>query len=334
MRGISPFIKDDRFKGSLAVEAYKCKIGMLGKTVKTRKGAEMKLPVKLDHFVIVKPTRDASGNFEKAEEIHKIIGDKPKSLEISFQSNDPRDIWRTFFAYYTKTARYCYGDGEKAFRLNEKSGQYEEIECNIETCPLFEQGLCKPHGILTFTLRNVPLIASEAVVFRTTSANTIRAITAVLAHYFKITRGFIAGIPLKLVLRKKTQVDKNGHQREINYVSLHFDGTNDELVEEALKRANKMMALEKQWKEVRKVLPSTDIIEAETVEEIEAVAEEFHEPSKFEEGIEDVEEAKNVVQPTIKPDDDEATASADEVYIDGDISDTEDVSDDEEDEAW
>lgn len=88
----------------------------LGVKVKNQKGTEY--PKETDYFVV-------------PEEYRKILGDKPKKLQVVFPLENLDVILPNSLKWYKSSQGvFCYGDGENGYRLREggKSKEFESVE--------------------------------------------------------------------------------------------------------------------------------------------------------------------------------------------------------------
>lgn len=230
-------------------ELGKIKIGKKGQLQKSNRGSDYQRPLKLDHFQIVGLERGPDNNLLVDTALHKLIGDKPRELDVVFPYNEIDLNFLTFYAWYSSRVIRCRGNGEIAFRLDEKTGDYNEIPCDPSTCPIHTPPppknqsqkpspvLCKPNGILSAILMKAPRLGG-VYKFRTTSYHTIRNILSSLQMIKQLTGGSLAGIPLKLTLKPQT-VNPKGTAGAIvvHVVSVEWVGTLEELYAKALEQA-------------------------------------------------------------------------------------------------
>jgi hypothetical protein len=130
---------------------------------------------------------------------------------------------------YAGNKKVCSGDGVEANRkgvltvTNNKLKQVGEdlnnVPCDPETCPIFKAGSCKVSGILSCFLTAAPDIGGVHK-FRTHGWNSTSTILGALEYFHQNTGGILQGLPLKLVLLKKT-TEKHG---TINYATVVIDG--------------------------------------------------------------------------------------------------------------
>lgn len=193
------------------------KIGGKGDVRKSRGGREFRLPEKYDHFVVTQRARDKkTENLMRDERVHGVIGAEPRELDVRLLFDEPAANWQAFLAAYDGRQKRCSGNGEQA-----EDAVHGAIPC---TCPWFKghageytgpprqlgQGAptCKPHGRLSVILEAAETFGGFYV-FRTTSWETIRSITASLQLY-KEQFGYLAGLPLRMVIYPATDTYEEG----------------------------------------------------------------------------------------------------------------------------
>jgi len=182
-------------------EVGKIKIGIKGKMVTSGGGKEFQPPQKLDHFLITTLERGSDGNFIRNSKAHEEIGEKPKSLPVRLIYNDMNLNFLTRLACYNGRSLFCSGDNEAASRR--KGADFEAVRC---PCNLLEPGSkpqCKPSGILSCII-DAHSIVGGVWKLRTTSWNTVKNLMGGLALIERISGGYVAGLPLRLVFQKKT----------------------------------------------------------------------------------------------------------------------------------
>jgi len=263
-------------------EIGKIKIGEKGQSRQTSKGKDFQPPKKLDHFKIVSLSRGPDNNLLTDIVVHKTIGEKPKELDIILPYDDISLNFPTFYAWYSASKCICKGNGRIAFRWDDQKEDYNQIVCDPEHCPQFtppnnNPRLCKANGILSVILVKAPRIGG-VYKFRTTSMNTIRDIRSSLSFIQHITSGYLAGIPLKLVIKPRTVNPKNVKGHILVYtVSIEWKGTMNELLtvtqKSALARSNARIDLKRMEDTARLALQAAPI---ESDDEIKEIAEEFY----------------------------------------------------------
>lgn len=267
-------------------ETRRIAIGKKGEQVRQSGGGRnYRLPMMLDHFIVTLKSKNEADDYVLDQEIHKKIGQKPRTVPITFLYDQPALNAYPYLAVYAGRTAWCKGNGKTAMRLDPNTDKRAPVSC---PCELLDQGKCKPHLTLTGRIPGMPL--GEVAKFRTTSKRSISYILSGMKYIMEETaaavglpwqQGLLAKIPLQLKLEKETVVDREGATRTIPTVGIAFDGTEEELVAQAEKRiafykssANYLKNLERQkaieMTEVPKLLAPED---AKTVQEI---VEEFH----------------------------------------------------------
>lgn len=144
-----------------------------------------------------------------------------REFDIIFLSDEPDDIFKTEYAWWSASEKKCSGNGVEAVRkvsvLPEKDrAQYGKDVRTIpwkpcgEKCPDLIKGSCKPSGELMFIFKDRPIMGSVAT-FTTTSYESIRRIFSSLLQIRSVTGGRLRGIPLKIVVRPgKTRYQQDG----------------------------------------------------------------------------------------------------------------------------
>lgn len=215
-------------------EVGKIKTGFRGEKVTSKGGAVFAPPKKFDHFVITTTERDAkTGNLIEDGTLMSKLGGKPRELKIRLPFDSVDKNFFTQFQAYSGGKKLCAGDGEKATRRGEvtvvgegaasklvqKGEQVHEVECDYETCPIAVAGKCKPTGILSAFLPESGDLGG-VYKYRTHSWNGVSSILGALEYFAEQTGGILQGMPLKLVLVKKT-TEEHGN---IDYATIVIDG--------------------------------------------------------------------------------------------------------------
>lgn len=197
-------------------------------------------PTKLAYFTFTK--LGSSGLFEPDWEAIEKHGPIPTEIDVIFTDDQPLDA---AYQMWSANGLQCHGDGINAWRLNAlaKTPQEKALAeaakaagqkyflisegCYQRGCLFAKQGLSKPHARLSFQLVASPRLGGKAC-FDTTSFRSIANLFSCLQEFRMITgqgnpdRGFVAGIPLKLVLRPH-KVHPEGKPPSTAYgVSLEF----------------------------------------------------------------------------------------------------------------
>jgi hypothetical protein len=212
-------------------EIGKIKIGAKGSERTAASGEKYQIPVKFDHFIVTTLERGSDNNFLRNEDIHKSLGDKPKSIPIFLPYENLELNFQSRYACYTGKTLWCSGDGQAAFRLAPGKTEREQVSCTCERCsPTYqEKDKCKMHGTLGCIVRGATSIGGIWK-FRTTGYNSTTGLTASLAYLQLQTGGHLARIPLLLKIRAKAATNPvDGKPVTIQVVGVEFDGDTKEL---------------------------------------------------------------------------------------------------------
>ncbi|MBI3664323.1 MAG: hypothetical protein HY234_14905 [Acidobacteria bacterium] len=179
-------------------------------------------PRRLDHFVFKRKTlRGQDVVWEPATDIAEAFGEKPTELGIIFLNDDPREVFRTEYAWWTPTGCKCHGelvqiengDGAKyemrAVRRTPKHpegelwpGGYKYVDgpkkgqpvppCG-DGCPDLERGDCRPSGDLYFMLEKFPTLGAVCRL-HTSSYRSIRNLSNGLMQIRRFNGGRLTRI--------------------------------------------------------------------------------------------------------------------------------------------
>jgi hypothetical protein len=160
-------------------------------------------PKAVDYFVV---KEDLSTSAEAAEEFKKVYGDKPRSVDIMFPTDNPEEFFPQFYRRYGSGAGLlCKGDGRIANMVAE-NGQLLEVECCPESCEWAMKKHCRPVGTIQFLIPSVPGVGCWQI--DTSSYHSVVNLNSGIEFIRQLTGGRIAGIPLRLVVKpKEVQVD-------------------------------------------------------------------------------------------------------------------------------
>ncbi len=204
---------------------------------------ECKYPQRLPYFTFSHVSAD--GTFEPDWEAIELHGPVPTEIDIVFVRDDP---FSASYQLWTQTEKKCDGDGMAALRINSMAAGPEQLalaeasrkrgekyfpvsECWIKRCQYSQPAggrpsPCRPRGLLLFQLVNNPRLGGTAY-WDTTGFRSISQVFSSIETFKRVTgsgnpdRGFVAGIPLKMVLRPyKTSHD--GRSTTQYGVSLEF----------------------------------------------------------------------------------------------------------------
>ena len=190
-----------------------------------RTAPERQYPQRLAYFTFSRVSPD--GSFEPDWEAIESHGPLPTEIDIVFIRDDS---FSASYQMWTATEKKCDGDGLNAMRINSMAATAEEKElaatasargekyfpivngCWMKGCPYSKaqgengRSPCAPHGRLLFQLLNSPRLGGTSY-FDTRGFRSVSQIFSCIEIFKGVTgsgnaeRGFVAGIPLKLILR-------------------------------------------------------------------------------------------------------------------------------------
>ena len=146
-------------------------------------------PRALFHFVFKrKVMRGQAVYWESAPDIAEVYGEKPTQLGVIFLHDDPREVFPSEYALWTRRGRFCHGElvqivngsgahykmqairrtrehpegepwpGERKYLDGPQKGQ--PVESCGAGCPELESGNCGPSGDLYFILEKFPSLGA------------------------------------------------------------------------------------------------------------------------------------------------------------------------------
>jgi len=225
-------------------EAGKIKIGMKGEEVTTTNGKKMRLPVRLDHFVITTTEKGPDGDFVLDVDLMDDIKDSSSTLTdgknnivgipIRLLYDDTELNFPTRLACYANGILECEGNGEKSRKRMDNFEREYSCPCAKYDDPAYTGfDKCKANGKLTCVIDAAGLFG-QVHIFRTTSYNSITGIIGGIELIKTATSGKIAGLPLMLIVNNKTTVTPTGAATTIQVVSICYRGSMAELQQKCL----------------------------------------------------------------------------------------------------
>lgn len=214
-------------------------------------------PRRFDHFVFKRKTLQAQDVvWLPASDISEVHGEKPTSLGIIFLNDDPREVFRTEYAWWTPSGCKCHGElvqiangngarfEMRASRRTQKHpegepwpGNYkyadgpkkgQTVEPCGDGCPDLEQGDCRPSGDLYFILEKFPTFGAICRL-HTSSYRSIRNLSNGLMQIRRLNGGRLTGIKatLRASPEKISYSDRGGERHtSVAYIlSLEIRGT-------------------------------------------------------------------------------------------------------------
>jgi len=150
-------------------------------------------------------------------EVQKVYGEKPTELDIMLPLNDPEAVFPQRYIWYgsAKGAKYM-GEGEKAIRLNEETGELDEHPC---PCEVLSAG-CSERAHLLVILPRVNVAGVYQI--DVGSYHSIVDINSAV-DYIQALVGRLAMVPLKL--RRVPRETHGSGRKEIHYpLQITLDG--------------------------------------------------------------------------------------------------------------
>lgn len=210
-------LKFTRIKGDYSEARRMPRLGKirLGIKVANQRGATF--PKETEHFVC-------------PEEVEAVYGEMPTELDVMLPNDDPEQVFVQKYAMYgAGSGLKCHGNGEFAERYNEKTKEWDRIQC---TCPNLKsdenpKGACTPQSHLMVMLPKVSMGGCYQITTRSFHATV--GINSSL-DLIRALAGRIALIPLKL-RRVPTETQHNGEKRTHYILSLILDASLPQIAE-------------------------------------------------------------------------------------------------------
>lgn len=242
---------------------------------------DKRLPKKADHFK-VQSLVQKNGEWVPHPVAEQFDGnEKLRRIPVRIMFDKPSNNFSAeYSAFDQKGRQLCVGDGEKAKRRNPDGSISEEACPGSDHCLFGKANRCKSFARLLVgmesTWKDDPL---SGFIFRTTSFNSIRTISARLEQYHAVSGGKMAGMPCDLVLRAKTTAASM--RQAIFYIDLEPKGGLCEAIQEAMHfhRDWEEVGLQRDALEQAVHLGLTSSAFKESVEDGEEVVDEFFNPN-------------------------------------------------------
>lgn len=259
----------------------------IGEVVRTQNGTR---PNKLDHFVFLR--KSTKLEWEPDPVLMKHFTDACREVSIILLDDEIENVFRTEYAWWSKTEKKCWGDGRKATRRTPDNPDGQDWTPCGDDCPELNANTCKPSGDLYFVLADYPRLGAVCRL-HTTSYRSIRQINSALEQIRTVTGGRLAGIRCQLVVRpeKAAYVDKTKGSK----VSTTIYALNIELSAQGMQKLIETMTQHaKLFEQTKKLLGAGRKVEFEEEPEEERapdVAQEFF-------PAEEIAPAPSIQQPT------------------------------------
>jgi hypothetical protein len=201
-----------------------------------------RLPEKDDQFTLTTQIQGRDGWMLHPlnEALRKVTTGKLRSIPVRFLFNDPDLNLRAEYSLFDReTGRpVCVGNGETCKRVGNDG--IESLPCpSPDGCAFGQAGHCKPYGRLNVAIGEEDELGS--FIFRTTSYNSIRTLSARLHYFGAVSGGLLACLPLELKLRGKSTTQS--FRSAIYYVDLGVRAGSD--LESAITQARELDARRK-----------------------------------------------------------------------------------------
>ena len=214
-------------------------------------------PRALFHFVFKRKTiRGASVCWEAAPDIAEIFGEKPTEVGVIFLHDDPREVFPSEYALWTRRGRFCHGElvqignganarykmqairrtrehpegefwpGDRKYLDGPYKGQ--PLESCGAGCPELESGACGPSGDLYFILEKFPNLGAICRL-HTGGKTSVPNLSNAVAQFHHWNGGRLKGT--KAILRVRPEVrwhpgDRGGWEMSVvPILSLEIGGT-------------------------------------------------------------------------------------------------------------
>ncbi|WP_420997430.1 hypothetical protein ACKI2N_024725 [Cupriavidus sp. 30B13] len=178
-----------------------------------------RLPEKDDQFTLTSQIQNRDGWILHPldETLRKAANGKLRAIPVRVLFNDPALNLRADYCLFDRQTgrQLCVGNGESCRRVSDEG--MVSLPCpSPAACQTGREGGCKPYGRLNVVIGDEDELGS--FIFRTTSYNSIRTLTARLSYFHAVSGGLLACLPLELRLRGKSTA--LSHQVPIYYVDL------------------------------------------------------------------------------------------------------------------
>jgi len=178
-----------------------------------------RLPEKDDQFTITSQVQNRNGWVVHPVDptLRKATSGKLRSIPVRLMFADPDLNLRAEYSLFDReTGRpVCVGNGETCRRAGDDG--IESLPCpSPDACVFGQAGNCKPYGRLNVAIGDEDELGS--FIFRTTSYNSIRTLSARLHYFSAVSGNLLASLPLELKLRGKSTTQS--YRTPIYYVDL------------------------------------------------------------------------------------------------------------------
>jgi hypothetical protein len=250
--GLGKNVKRERFDEKIEAQKYYRKIYPSAPT--------RDFPQRIPYFTFLRLS--SNGDMEPDWDVIEDHGPVPTEIDIIFLRDDP---FNASYQWWSASRQNCFGDGKIAMRSIAVATDEEKVlaetakacgekyfpvdRCRLAGCPQAQPvrdkpSACRPMGTLVFQLINSPRLGSSAT-FNTSGYKSIHQLFSAIEVIKRTSgsgdseKGFIAGIPLKIVVRPY-RIQYDGKTATQYAVTLEFRAASAlalrrELIEEGLR---------------------------------------------------------------------------------------------------
>jgi hypothetical protein len=199
---------------------------------------ENSIPRALFHFVFKrKVIRGQSVYWESAPDIAEVYGEKPTQLGVIFLHDDPREVFPSEYALWTRRGRFCHGElvqitngngaqykmqairrtrehpegelwpGDRKYLCGPRQG--EPVAGCGANCPELQSGNCGPSGDLYFILEKFPSLGAICRL-HTGSKTSVPNLSNAVAQLHSWNGGRLRGVRAVLKVRPEMRWHPGG----------------------------------------------------------------------------------------------------------------------------
>ena len=199
---------------------------------------EKRWPERLDHFILLKRGPDKGSWVLDADLMrhyaphckHDIAESCDKccrEIKILLLDDDIENVFPNELAWFGRTGKKCWGDGEKAQRRKDDVSDAAPWggPCRNGGCPDWEAGKCAGSGDLRFCLADFPVLGSVSRI-HTSSLRSIENISSALTNIQNFTGGRLFGVtvPLCVSMEPSTYIeDGKRKSTTVPILSIHAE---------------------------------------------------------------------------------------------------------------
>ncbi len=240
---------------------------------------EKRWPERLDHFLLLKRGPDKGSWVPDAElmahyapkckhEVSESCADCCRTIKILLLDDDLSNVFPHELAWWARSGKKCWGDGEKAMRRkDEVSEAVPWTPCRNGGCPDWDKD-CSGSGDLRFCLADYPVLGSISRI-HTSSLRSVENIASALNLIQTFTGGRLAGVtvPLCVNMTPTNYMDKGVRKSTVvPILSIHVE------VNELVASIKATMEL---WGTARKAFGKSVLVDDDEAERAAEIPPEF-----------------------------------------------------------